>query len=319
MQRTKTGPTRRSFLSTLSAGAAGCVSTLPGLASARQAVQAPWSTGIEAPKLKVPANAADCHHHIYDSRFPVSPKAVLKPGDATAAQYRLLQRRLGTSRNVVVQPSTYGTDNSCLLDALSQFGSTARGVAVVDTTVTDPQLKDLNAAGVRGIRFNLQQAGATTLDMLEPLSRRITPLGWHVQINASPEQLVGAADLLSSLPCPIVLDHLAHVLSASASDPGFAVVSKLLAKGNTWVKLSGAYIDSKAGPPNYADRTAVAKAYVKQASERCVWGTDWPHPTTPNKPDDAILLDLLAVWVPDQRLRNRILVENPEKLYGFAR
>jgi predicted TIM-barrel fold metal-dependent hydrolase len=280
-------------------------------------MQVPWSGGSEPPKIRVPANSADCHHHIYDSRFPFSPKAVLKPGDATVAEYRLLQKRLGTTRNVVVQPSTYGTDNRCLLDALSQFGPTARGIAVVNTNVADSELKQLNAAGVRGIRFNLQQAGATTLDMLEPLSRRITPLGWHIQINASPEQFVGAADLLSSLPCPIVFDHLAHILNASNSDLGFAVISRLLGQGNTWIKLSGAYIDSKVGPPTYADCTAVAKAYVKQAPERCVWGTDWPHPTTPNKPDDAVLLDLLAVWVPDEHLRHRVLVENPEKLYGF--
>jgi predicted TIM-barrel fold metal-dependent hydrolase len=285
--------------------------------TAQQRLQVPWSGGTEPPKIKVPLNSADCHPHIYDSRFPCSPKAVLKPGDATVAEYRALQKRLGTTRNVVVQPSSYGTDNRCLLDALSQFGPTARGIAVVDTTVSDPELKQLNAAGVRGIRFNLQQAGATTLDMLENLSRRITPLGWHIQINASPSQFIRAADLLPSLPCPIIFDHLAHVLNASTSDPGFALISSLLAKGNTWMKLSGAYIDSKVGPPTYADCTAVAKAYVKQAPDRCVWGTDWPHPTTPNKPDDAVLLDLLAVWVPDEQLRHRVLVENPERLYGF--
>jgi D-galactarolactone isomerase len=143
--------------------------TSAGLAAPALAEGVPWSSGTETPKLKAPANACDCHMHIYDSRFPIAPNATLKPADAKPDDYRLLQKRIGTTRNVVVTPSTYGTDNSCTLDAMAKLGSNIRGVAVVDTSVSDAELKRLNDLGVRGIRFNLVQAGATTVEMLEPL------------------------------------------------------------------------------------------------------------------------------------------------------
>src|SRR5207237_3450398 len=120
-----------------------------------RAQQVSWSSGTNSPKLKLPADACDCHHHIYDSRFPVAPSATLKPADAKPADYRLLQKRIGTTRSVVVQPSTYGTDNSCTLDGMAQLGSTTRGVAVVDTTVTDAELRRLHGLGIRRDRFNL--------------------------------------------------------------------------------------------------------------------------------------------------------------------
>src|SRR5215467_8895676 len=148
------------------------------------AQQVKYSSGTEPPKLKVPANACDCHHHIYGSQYKVDPRSTLRPGDATVEDYRALQKRIGTSRNVIVQPSTYGTDNRCHLEALAAFGPTARMVAVVDDTVSTEELKRLHGLGVRGIRFNLAQAGATTPEMIEPLSKRINDLGWHIQINA---------------------------------------------------------------------------------------------------------------------------------------
>ena len=293
-----------------------------GLAITRtaRAQQVKWSAGTEQPTLKAPPNATDCHHHIYDSRFPVDPAATLKPGDATVADYRMLQKRIGTSRHVVVQPSTYGVDNRCLLDALGQFGkTTARGVAVVNTKVKDAELHRLQAAGVRGIRFNIAQAGATTIEMIEPLSHRVHPLGWHIQLNMTSDKILANKDLWDRVPTPIVFDHLAHMREPDGvNDPAFAVVSALLIKGKGWVKLSGAYADTKVGPPTYADSTLVAQAYVKLAPQRLVWGSDWPHPTETNKPDDALLFDLLTVWVPDEKTRHRILVENPGRLYGFA-
>ncbi len=276
----------------------------------------PFSSGSEAPRAKAPPNATDAHHHIYDSRFPVDPRAVLHPANATVADYRLLQKRLGTTRNVIVQPSTYGVDNSCLLDALGQFGlSAARGIAVVNPAVSNAELKTLDAAGVRGIRFNLVQAGATSSDMIEPLSKRIATLGWHIQVNASADQILAAAALWNRLPVPVVFDHLAHV--PEPRHPAFAAIATLLQKDKAWVKLSGAYIDTKIGPPTYADSTAVAEAYIKEAPQRLVWGTDWPHPTTNNKPDDALLFDLLAQWAVNEVTFTRILVDNPAKLYGF--
>jgi predicted TIM-barrel fold metal-dependent hydrolase len=279
----------------------------------------PWSAGTAAPTLSVPPNATDCHHHVYDGRFPNAPEATLKPADATAADYRLLQKRLGITRHVIVQPSTYGVDNSLLVYALGQFGlETARGVAVVNTTVTDRKLQDLHAAGVRGIRFNLAPAGATTFQMVAPLAKQVAPLGWHIQVNAPADQIVAYKDLWNNVPCPVVFDHLAHVPQPQGVQaPVFAVVTDLLQNGKAWVKLSGAYQDTKVGPPTYADTIPIVQGYVKAAPERLVWGSDWPHPTEKDKPDDAILLDLLASWVPDEATRNRILVDNAAKLYGF--
>jgi predicted TIM-barrel fold metal-dependent hydrolase len=282
------------------------------------AQQVPWSSGTESPKLKAPANACDCHMHIYDAKYPADPKATLKPADALVADYKLLQKRIGTSRNVVVTPSTYGTDNRVTLDAIAQIGPTARGVAVVDATVTDAELKRLNGLGIRGIRFNLVQAGATTAEMIEPLSRRVNDLGWHIQIHMKGEQIAGIEDLLLRVPSPIVVDHLGRLAQPNALDnPGFKTISKLIDKGRTWVKLSGAYQDTKVGPPTYSDTVAVARAYIKAAPERMVWASDWPHPTEKDKPDDAVLFGLLAEWAPDEAMRTRILVQNPATLYGF--
>src|SRR2546428_4193981 len=163
--------TRREVLTTLSmTAAAGLVVAHAGRAAA-QSVK--FSAGKEAPKLKAPANATDCHHHVYDAKYPVDPKATLRPPDASVDDYRALQKRIGTTRNVLVQPSTYGTDNRCHLDALAAFGPTARMVAVVNDSVSTEELKRMHALGVRGIRFNLAQAGATTPE--RPTGGRGTP------------------------------------------------------------------------------------------------------------------------------------------------
>jgi predicted TIM-barrel fold metal-dependent hydrolase len=294
-----------------------------GAASRAAAQEAPvkWSSGTELPKLKAPANACDCHHHIYDSKYPTDPKATLRPGDATVADYRALQKRIGTTRHVIVQPSTYGTMNAPTLDALVAFGPEARAVAVVDTSVTDAELKRMAGLGVRGIRFNLAQAGATTPEMIEPLSKRINDLGWHIQINADAAKIMEIMPILQNVPTPIVFDHLAHIPEPEGiKHPLYAQVLALIDKGKTWVKLSGAYADTKIGPPTYADSTAVAQAYVKAAPERLVWGSDWPHPSERDtKPDDAVLIDLMLVWAPDEAVRNRIFVDNAATLYGFPK
>lgn len=223
-------------------------------------------------QAKVPANSADCHLHIYESRFPADPKSTLRPADATAADYRVIQKRLGMTRCVVVQPSTYGVDNRCMLEGVRQLGRDARGVAVVNPDVSDAELAGMDAAGVRGIRFNLSQGGATTLDMVEPLAKRIAKLGWHIQVNAAPEKIRSAAEIWKGLPVEVVFDHLAHVLEPGGLDSAYGAVVDLLEKGKGWVKLSGAYADSKVGPPSYSDREAITKAYMKTAPERLVWG-----------------------------------------------
>jgi len=269
----------------------------------------------------LPDGATDCHHHIYDPRFPYNPNAVLKPPYATVSDYRALQKKIGTSRNVMVQPSTYGTDNSCVLDVLAQMGDNCRAVCVVNSKVTDNELRKLNAAGVRGVRIQFGLGNPVGADEVMPLAKRIAAMGWHIQCNMPPDQLVEMTPLLLSLPVPVIIDHLGRAVDDKG--PQFVAVRKLLDSGHGWVKLSGAYLYGGGVPPDYAGASLAAKAYLKGAPERCVWGSDWPHPDATKKlnpvamPDDVVLINLLARWAPDAKLRHRILVENPEKFYGF--
>jgi predicted TIM-barrel fold metal-dependent hydrolase len=282
----------------------------------------PNSGGSAAPRLAAPANACDCHMHIYDTRFaPVRPGSRMQ-AQASVAEYRLLQRRIGLSRVVIVTPAVYATDNAVTLDAVAQLGDAARGVAVVHPDVTDGELRRLADGGVRGIRFTQfdPATAVTTIDMIEPLSRRVADLSWHVQIHLRADQIVAADSLWPRLPSTIVFDHMGRLPQPAGIDhPAFATIRRLIDAGRTWMKLSGAYLDTKVGPPSYADATKVAHGLVAAAPERMVWGSDWPHPTEQKKPDDAGLFDLLAAWVPDAATRRRVLVTNPENLYGFAR
>jgi predicted TIM-barrel fold metal-dependent hydrolase len=290
--------------------------------SGRAQAPVPNSSGTQAPRLKAPANACDCHIHVYDGeRFPPPRPESRMQSNGRAADYRLLQQRIGTARTVVVQPAAYGTDNRVTLDAIALLGD-ARGVAVVHPMITDAELKALAQGAIRGIRFTQfdPRTAVTTFDMIEPLARRATDLGWHVQIHMRGDQIIDAASLWDRLPCPIVFDHLGRIPQpAGVDDPAFKTIRRLIDTGRTWVKVSGAYHDTKVGPPGYADVTKVAQAFVKAAPERMVWGSDWPHPSEPQKPDDAVLLDLLLEWAPDEPTRHRILVENPQALYGFAK
>ena len=250
---------RRELLKAISAGAA--TGFLAGGARDAAAQQVKWSEGTEPPKLKAPPNACDCHHHIYDAKYPVDPKAVLRPGDALVEDYRAFQKRIGTSRDVVVTPSTYGVDNRVTLDAVATLGPQARAVVVVNDTVSDAELKHMHGQGARGIRFNFAPAGATTPEMIEPLSKRVNELGWHIQINAPAANIIEIMPILEKVPSTIVFDHLAHIPEPEGvNHPLFAQIRALIDKGKTWVKLSGAYADTKIGPPTYADSTAVAQA-----------------------------------------------------------
>ena len=285
-------------------------------------IQVPNSSGSSAPRFKVPANACDSHLHIYDVRFDMSWPSLRATPQASVAEYRLLQQRIGTSRAVVVQPAAYGIDNAVTLDAIEQLGQDkARGVAVLHPNVTDAQLEKLHAGGIRGLRFSQHDhnTAVTTAEMIEPLARRVNELGWHVQLHLRGQQIVDMADLINRLEVELVFDHLARVPQPNAvQHAAMGVIGALLDKGRTWVKLSGPYLDTQTGSPRYADMKPVAKAYVKRAPERLVWGSDWPHPTERDtKPDDAVLLDLLQEWVPDEATRRKVLVDNPAKLYGF--
>ena len=313
---------RRTFLAGTAALAAS------GMTGASAQNMVPNSQGTEPPKLKAPANACDCHMHIYDgARFPPArpgPQSRMQE-NAAVAQYRLLQQRLGTTRTVIVTPAAYVTDNRVTLDGIEQLGrDRTRGVAVVHPSVTDAELKALNDGGIRGIRFTVfdPRSAAVSIDMIEPLAKRVADLNWHIQIHMLANQIVENAALLEGLPTQVVFDHMGRLPQPNPLEhQAFTIIRRMIDKGRTWVKLAGAYQDTNVGGPTYADKTAVAQAYLKAAPERMVWGSDWPHPTEKpdHKPNDATLFDLLTEWAPDAALRQRILVSNPEALYGFAK
>ena len=283
----------------------------------------PHSVGLDRPAPALPAGACDSHMHIFDARFAASPHWKRQPPRAEVAAYRLLQQRLGISRTVVVNPSTYGTDNACTRDALAQLGEQARGVAVVAEDVADDELDRLAAQRVCGLRVNFvtpQSWGVTTPRMLTTLARKVARLGWHIQVFVHPEQLVELEPVLAALPVPLVIDHMARIDPAEGADAAaFAAARRLLDGGNTWMKLSGVYMRSRDGAPAYRDAFTLGRALVEAAPERLVWGSDWPHTTeTPGTVDDAALANVLAAWCGDEAVRRRILVDNPAKLYGFA-
>jgi D-galactarolactone isomerase len=275
---------------------------------------------LEKVSFKVPAGACDCHHHVYDPRWAYAADAAIKPPPATLADYRRYQAQLGTSRSVAVTPSTYVFNNDCTADFLKQQGARAVGVAVVPANVDAATLKQLHADGFRGVR--VQTGGSNPLgpgDML-PLAKRIAPLGWHMQLNLTAPLYAEHQDTILKLPVTVVVDHMAGIPGQDGiKSPAYAALRRFLDAGKTWVKLSGPDAGSHSGPPGYADRVAIARALVTAAPHRCVWGSNWPFPSSKPKarPDAVLMLDIVKTWAPDEALRHRILVENPETLYGF--
>ncbi len=284
--------------------------------------EVPNSAGVSRPASSAPAGACDAHLHIYDTRFPPDSAGQQLVPHATVADYRRLQQRIGTTRAVIVQPRTNGTDNAVTVDAVAQLGlANARGVGALHPDVDDATLQALDAGGIRGLRFSVHEPhlGVTRIEMIEPLAQRIAPLGWHVQLHMGAEQLIAHADMVARLPCRVVIDHRARLpADADATHPVVPLVRRLLDAGRTWVKISGPYLDSIEGGPLWSDVSAGARLLIAAAPERMLWGSDWPHVTEKaGKPDDAALFDRLADWVPDETTRRRVLVDNPCELYGF--
>jgi len=280
----------------------------------------PFSAGFGSPALKVPPLACDCHHHIYDRAYPYVDDRNLPT--ASVADYLKLRSRLGLSRSIAIQPSSYGTDNSCLIAALAQLGSSSRGIAVVDDRVDLAELKRLDAAGIRGLRFNLGVASVTTPEMIKPLAHRIADLGWHLEIHMRADELLGMKEILSNLPVQIVFDHFGRIPHPAGIDhPAYALIVELVSQDRAWVKISGAYQDSVLGGPAYEDIKSLAQTMIELAPNRVIWGTDWPHPSLQTKrqamPDDAGMMDLLSVWTRNGEEISKILVDNPTRLYGF--
>ena len=287
--------------------------------------------------FKLPDNACDCHVHVFGDpqRYPFVPTRTYTPEPASVAELKSLLDALDMDRVVLVQPSVYGTDNRCTLDAVRALGTRARAIAVIDANTTDAALDGMARTGVRGIRVNLTQAGVTdpaaALPGLRAAMARARARGWHVQINTSLRIIDALRSELQASEVPIVIDHFGGAqASAGLQQPGFDALITLVKSGKAYVKISAATDLVSTQAPDYADVIPLAKALVAANPQRVLWGTDWPHPDTRAVPgrkntdiaplvqtDDGRVLNLLALWVPDERTRRAILVENPAKLYGF--
>lgn len=276
----------------------------------------PNSTGSAPPQLEVPAGTVDCHHHIFDPRYP---KPAGKPMRAigTVEGYDLLKKRLGIRRSIVVAPASYGQNNDCLLDALDKFGEDSRGVAIVDADAGVEEMKALDGRRVRGARFYLVKGTPASPESLLGFSRRAADLDWHIEIMPSHgDKLVEAIDMLLPLQCPVVIDHFGYTPQPiGVGHPTVDAMKRLLDTGRGYVKLSGVYFTSEAGFPDYADVDALAAELIRYRPDRMLWGTDWPHSGEKTKPDDAKLLDQTARWTPDPSARRALLADNADRLY----
>ena len=280
----------------------------------------PFNPDPGKPKLQIPPGSCDCHAHIFGphDKYPYTPNRSYSPPEAGTDAYLRMLGALGFERAVIVQPSVYGIDNSCTRDAIVAASGMWRAVAVVEPCITEARLAELHAAGFRGVRINLLFKGGLQMGTLEQIAKLIQPLGWHVQLLVDGRDLPELADRLRSLPVDFVVDHMGHMpASLGIGHPAYRTLLDLLRGGRCWVKLSGAYRIS-AKPAPYDDVVPIARAMVETAPDKLVFGTDWPHPSiSVPMPQDASLLDLLAIWAPDEAMRHKILVENPARLYDF--
>lgn len=288
----------------------------------------------------VPLHACDCHVHVFGpaSRFPYWSGRTYLPGDASISELLALQGALQLPRVVIVHPSPYGTDNRCTLDAVVQINAKgadrARAVVVIDpATISDAELKSMHAGGVRGVRVNLESASQSdpkiAQRLLEAAAARVAELGWHVQTYTNLPVIVALAEVIARLPVPLVIDHFGRVPAAEGvGQPGFDVMIDLVRRGNTWVKLSAPHRISSA--PDCHDVEPIARALIDANADHMLWGTDWPHPGghpgTGRSPDliepfhpvdDGNALNRFARWAGDAARLQKILVDNPARIYGY--
>ena len=274
------------------------------------------------PLFKLPPGSVDAHCHVFGPGevFPFAPERKYTPCDASAAQLFALRDHLGFDRNVIVQATCHGSDNRALVDALRRAEGRARGVATVRPDVTDAQLHALDAAGVRGVRFNFVKRLVDTVprETLASIAARVAPLGWHVVIYFEAAELPELYDFFASLPVTLVADHMGRPdVSQPASGPEFGLFERLMREhGNVWSKVTCPERLSKSGPPLYEDVVPFARRLVEGFPDRVLWGTDWPHPNLKSHmPDDGKLVDFIPRIAPTPALQHGLLVENPTRLY----
>lgn len=272
------------------------------------------------PRLLLPRLACDCHAHIFGppDRYPFDAARTYTPPPAGVPQYLAMLETVGLERAVIVQPSVYGHDNRCTLDAVAAIGlSRARAIVAVGLDTTKAELRTLHDRGARGVRLMKGGSEPAFVDGLRRLGATLADLGMHMQLYVEPAVWRQLLPVLEASGVNVVLDHLAHLTADQAAEAqNIDALCAALDRGRTWVKLSQ-YKASLSNHP-YHDTTPLAARIATHAPERCVWGTDWPHPNlTGHVPDDGELVDLIAGWAPDPALRQRILVDNPARLYGF--
>lgn len=281
----------------------------------------PFHPNPSKPKFVAPAGAVDAHCHVFGpaAKFPYSPKRKYTPCDASKEQLFALRDYLGFSRNVIVQASCHSTDNSALLDALDSAGELARGVAFVDETVTDEELQIMDAAGVRGIRFNFVKrlVDTTPKDVLKQLADRVRPMGWHIVVYFESQDIDDIAPFLNELDMTVVVDHMGRPdIAQGINSEAFDKFIRLMENNpNIWTKVSCPERLTLT-PPNYSDVVPFAKTLVEKFPTRVLWGTDWPHPNMKSHtPDDGHLVDVIPKIAETEALQQALLVTNPMKLY----
>jgi 2-pyrone-4,6-dicarboxylate lactonase len=273
--------------------------------------------------VALPAGATDAHCHIFGpgDQFPYAPDRSYTPPDSGIDDFEALQARLGLTHAVFVQASCHGTDNAAMLHALRRGQGRYAGVAMIDESFTDAQIRELHEAGVRATRFNFvaHLGGAPELDVFWRIVERVATYGWHIVLHFDATDLPAYAELLDRMPVPYVIDHMARVdASAGLDQAPFRALLDLMADERCWVKISGAERLTADGPPPYDDVVPYARALIDAAPDRVLWGTDWPHPNVRHMPDDGDLVDLLTDYAPEEATLRRILVDNPRRLYPLT-
>ena len=283
-------------------------------------VYLPFDPVVRPPAHKLPVGTVDCHFHVFEdpARYPYTANRSYTPTLAPWAAFESMNNIIGADRAVLVHPSVYGHDHSTLIDTLTAHPDRLRGVAVLSVDSTDQEIERLHRIGVRGTRVNILFAGGNELKDAEVLARRIRPFGWHIQFLVDVAAQPDIPRWASSLGVPVVFDHFGHPHSNPVvSDVGFQNMCSQVKEGQAWVKISGAYRVVK--PDNqWSAIQPFVDALLATRTDRLVWGTDWPHPNTPPPMcNDGDLADMVMRWLPDESLRKKILVTNPEALYGF--
>ncbi|MGK4924884.1 amidohydrolase family protein [Bordetella hinzii] len=272
------------------------------------------------PAFEAPPLACDTHAHVVaaDRRaYPMVAERSYTPHPATEQAYLAMLAANGMERGVLVQISVYGTDNRYMLEVLRRHPERLRGIGVVAPDIGDAQLRDMHEAGVRGLRINVLFGGGIGFDAMETLAHRIKDMGWHMQFLMDARQLPELLPRMRKLPVPGVVDHMGHMpVAEGLQSPGFQALAHLVQDHGWWVKLSGAYRIS-AQYDGYADVLPWAQALIAMAPDRMVWGSDWPHVHISPMVNTGKLRNQLAEWAPDPWTRQAILVDNPQRLYGF--